>query len=66
MLIPDSEDGDITKGRPEKDQIVGINSYGKRECDGGRPDMYTNVAHFLDWIWGTVEKVTPISPLSLS
>ena len=67
ILIPDSVAGDITRGRPEKDQIVGINSFGRGECNGQMPDVYTKVPYFLDWIWGTVEKVIPVSsPSSLS
>ena len=30
--------------------LKGIVSYGDISCDGKKPGVYTNVAHYIDWI----------------
>uniref|UniRef100_A0A4Y0BQE4 Peptidase S1 domain-containing protein n=1 Tax=Anopheles funestus TaxID=62324 RepID=A0A4Y0BQE4_ANOFN len=37
-------------GRRERHFLQGVLSFGARECDATVPDIYTNVAIYLDWI----------------
>ncbi|XP_058116442.1 transmembrane protease serine 9-like [Anopheles coustani] len=39
-----------TFGRRERRFLQGILSFGSRECDPTVPDIYTNVASYLEWI----------------
>ncbi|ETN64812.1 coagulation factor XI [Anopheles darlingi] len=37
-------------GRRERHFLHGVLSFGPRECDATVPEIYTNVANYLDWI----------------
>uniref|UniRef100_A0A182VQH5 Peptidase S1 domain-containing protein n=1 Tax=Anopheles minimus TaxID=112268 RepID=A0A182VQH5_9DIPT len=39
-----------TFGRRERYFLQGVLSFGARECDATVPEIYTNVAVYLDWI----------------
>ncbi|XP_053671757.1 transmembrane protease serine 9-like [Anopheles nili] len=39
-----------TFGRRERHFLQGLLSFGSRDCDPALPDVYTNVAFYLDWI----------------
>merc|ERR1712228_1101859 len=46
-------------------QIVGITSFGSGICGEGRSAMFTNVAHFHDWIMNIIDPTTTDSTLQM-
>jgi len=49
LFIPDRVNGDFEQGDPTKDVIVGLVSYGPKECGHG-PGVYTSISAFEKWI----------------
>ncbi|GMH36922.1 hypothetical protein BSKO_04795 [Bryopsis sp. KO-2023] len=51
LLIGDTKGGDsIIDGNPDLDLLVGIVSFGTEFCDATKPDVYTRVSSFRQWI----------------
>lgn len=55
LLIPDAPLSDITKGMPLLDLVVGITSYLPTRCKESTPAVFTDVAHFTDWILDNIK-----------
>lgn len=58
LLLADLPRGRFPKGSPLSDLVVGIASFGPKECDGSKPAVYTNVGYFKDWIRSIVKPET--------
>ena len=55
-MWPNDPQGDVNKGMPELDLLVGIASFGNgTECEGGDPSVYMRAARFLPWIRAVIE-----------
>ena len=55
----DAPYGQMEDGKPQRDMIVGITSFGYTEddaepCSGIEPAIYTSVDYFLEWIERTI------------
>ena len=55
LLIPNRPNGDLPAGRPERDLIVGVISFGSTDCDGSPPGVYLRIGHFWDWITSVID-----------
>lgn len=59
LVLPDASNYDFSKESPALDLIVGITSFGPRDCDGSKPGVCTNLGYFKDWIESVVIKYEP-------
>ena len=51
LLFLDAPDDDIRNGIPSLDFVIGIVSFGPKECgQSDRPGVYTRVSSFFPWI----------------
>ena len=61
LLIPNKPDGNLTAGRPERDLVIGVTSFGSKDCNGSSPAVYLSIGYFWDWLTrvadGKVSKV---------
>ena len=57
LLIPHAPNGDISAGRPEKDLIIGITSFGSESCVRTEPGVYASVGFYWNGIWDAIYKV---------
>lgn len=55
MILPDSPKRSIEDGYASIDTIVGITSYGTKQCDSTKPSVYTSIAYFKDWIQSVID-----------
>ncbi|CAD7704695.1 unnamed protein product, partial [Ostreobium quekettii] len=58
LLVTFQPDGDIEKGIPSIDKVVGVTSFGEKLACGesGIPAVYTRVTSFAEWIEAIIEQ----------
>ncbi|GMH36509.1 hypothetical protein BSKO_04377 [Bryopsis sp. KO-2023] len=55
LMLVDEPERDISKGNPRFDILMGITSFGPKDCLAiGKPGIYTSVQFYLDWITSTM------------
>ena len=61
FLIPNRPDGNLTAGKSERDLIIGLTSFGSKDCNGSSPAVYLSIGYFWNWLTsvtdGNVAKV---------
>ncbi|CAD7698941.1 unnamed protein product [Ostreobium quekettii] len=72
LLIANAPGSNTSNGRPQLDILVGITSFGEKDCEtGSKPGVYAQVAAFHLWIEEIIEtdgaaaKVTPTPAATL-
>lgn len=55
LMLVDEPDRDVSKGNPRFDILMGITSFGPKDClSFGKPGIYTSVQFYLEWITATM------------